>query len=290
MTHEASTTTSPLLVHPRSTLPHGTRVQLLDLGTLEADAAFFFRGANTGTDSARHPHRHEHRELKLISALIEHPKHGLLLYDVGGAPDPETQWGEAILDVFPVREHDEQHRLDHAIAAAGHDIRDVKGVIIGHLHLDHAGGLEFFRDTKVPIYVQAEELKYAYFAVATGDDLGNYLPHYLDFGLNWHPISERQTELFPGLELYHTPGHSPGLQGLLVELENTGPLYFAGDQLIFAEHLAGQPQGWTSRDDIAWHDSRRRISRLVAAREAQIIFGHDPINFERFAPSPNVLD
>lgn len=36
---------------------------------------------------------------------------------------------------------DAAQELPAAIKKTGHDIKDVKHVIMGHLHLDHAGGL-----------------------------------------------------------------------------------------------------------------------------------------------------
>ena len=41
-------------------------------------------------------------------------------------------------------------KLPNAIKATGNNIRDVKAIIMGHLHLDHAGGLEHFLGTNIP--------------------------------------------------------------------------------------------------------------------------------------------
>lgn len=60
------------------------------------------------------------------------------------------KWGAPLTDVFPRVQYDEEHKLPNAIKAAGYDIKDVKGVVFGHLHLDHAGGLEHFVGTDVP--------------------------------------------------------------------------------------------------------------------------------------------
>ena len=46
---------------------------------------------------------------------------------------------------------------------------------MGHLHMDHAGGLERFRSTGVPIYVHEDEFKHACWAAATNADSGVYL-------------------------------------------------------------------------------------------------------------------
>jgi metal-dependent hydrolase (beta-lactamase superfamily II) len=76
-------------------------------------------------------------------------------------------------DVFAQVDYDPaEHDLDKAIAKTGHSIKDVKAVIIGHLHLDHGGGLEYFFGTDVPIYVHELELKHAFYTLATGYDAG----------------------------------------------------------------------------------------------------------------------
>ena len=48
-------------------------------------------------------------------------------------------------------------------------------MIMGHLHLDHAGGLDAFRGTGVPVYVREEELKHAFYSGATKSDLGEWV-------------------------------------------------------------------------------------------------------------------
>lgn len=52
--------------------------------------------------------------------------------------------------------------------------------ILGHMHLDHAGGLDMFIDRKdVEIWVHDKELRSAFWSVATGADVGVYMPHYM---------------------------------------------------------------------------------------------------------------
>lgn len=68
----------------------------------------------------------------------------------------------------------EDHELDAAIRKTGNDIKDVTAVIIGHLHLDHAGGLEHFRGTRISIYAHELEFKNAFYSVATKTDIGEF--------------------------------------------------------------------------------------------------------------------
>lgn len=70
---------------------------------------------------------------------------------------------------------------NYTVATAGNGIKDVKGVIMGHLHFDHASGPENFRNTNVPKYTHEIELKHAFYNVATKFDYGAFLPHYLQF-------------------------------------------------------------------------------------------------------------
>ena len=53
--------------------------------------------------------------------------------------------------------------------------------ILGHMHLDHAGGLDQFLGRKdIEIWVHDKELRSAFWSVATGADVGVYLQHYMD--------------------------------------------------------------------------------------------------------------
>lgn len=108
----------------------------------------------------------------MISVLISHPKEGLILFETGAGKDYPEVWGPQLNDVFARVDYREEHELANAIARTGHDIKDVKHVIMGHLHIDHAGGLENFVGTDVPIHVHELELKHAYYSVATKADIG----------------------------------------------------------------------------------------------------------------------
>jgi glyoxylase-like metal-dependent hydrolase (beta-lactamase superfamily II) len=124
--------------------------------------------SNPNPDSKR-------RKLIMVSVLIEHPTEGLLLFETGAGKDYPELWGAPVNDIFARVDYDPSQELDVAIAATGHNIKDVKGVILGHLHLDHAGGLHHFRGTDVPIYCHEAELKHAFYSVATKSDLGSFL-------------------------------------------------------------------------------------------------------------------
>lgn len=66
------------------------------------------------------------------------------MFETGCAEDVDISWGAPFTDLFPQTVYTEEMKLPNAIRAAGYDIKDVKAIIMGHLHLDHAGGLEHF--------------------------------------------------------------------------------------------------------------------------------------------------
>ncbi|RVX71096.1 hypothetical protein B0A52_03462 [Exophiala mesophila] len=261
---------------PALNCPPGTKMHLLDLGRLEADEGWFFQGGNTSTLSQKNP-ENKRRTMICIAALIEYPGLGLILFETGCAEDVDTEWGAPLTDVFPRVEYRDSQKLPAAIRATGNDIRDVRAIIMGHLHLDHAGGLEHFVGTDVPIYVHEEEFKHACWAVGTGADRGVYQHKYISLDkLKWSTFTDTHLDLFQGITLHHSPGHTPGLVIMQVNLENSGTFIWTTDQFHAAENYTeSHPQGWLARDHTAWIKSSTMIKRLQRLFNAQLIFGHD---------------
>lgn len=168
-----------------NTCPPGTKLWLLECGWLECDEGFVVRGGNTSLQStAGESFVNKRRALPVYCCLISHPHEGLILWETGCGKDYPEVWGPQVADVFSRVRYEEKHELRNAIAATGNRIEDVKKIIIGHLHLDHAGGLDEFFDRKdVEIWVHDEELRAAFWSVATGADAGVYLGHYLKLDL-----------------------------------------------------------------------------------------------------------
>ncbi|OJJ79108.1 uncharacterized protein ASPGLDRAFT_77819 [Aspergillus glaucus CBS 516.65] len=232
-------------VIPAYGCPEGTKMHILNLGTLSVDEGWLLMGANGGSASNPNP-VNKRRDLMLIAGLIYHPDMGLTLFECGSTEDVQKQWSSEATELFPRTCYNENHHLPQAISNAGYDIKDIKAVIMGHLHLDHAGGLEHFRDTGVPVYVHEEEFKHACWAAGTNSDGGLYLADYLalDGTINWQTFNDSQLDLCTGITLYHCPGHTPGL-------------YYR-----------------------SWVDSGKFIRRLQKAFSAKLIFGHDTATAE----------
>ena len=267
---------------PAYNCPNGTKLWLLNLGVLECDEAFLMRGAGTSSLSNPSPPA-QRRELSVIAALVHHPTIGLFLFETGCAENLEVKWGAPLTDIFARVQYTESMKLPAAIKATGNDIKDVKAVIMGHLHLDHAGGLEHFQGTDIPIYCHQIELQHAFWAVATKADLGVYLPSYLTYDLNWQTFSSQTYDFAQGVTLHLMPGHTPGLCVMQINLERDGTFIFTTDQFHVKENYdLGTPQGWLARDHNAWVQSTEKIKSLQRNFQAKMVFGHCKETFEQY--------
>ena len=121
------------------------KLHLLDLGSIEYDEGFPLAGAGVSTLSEPNPAA-ARRKVAIIGALIEHPKIGPILFDTGAAPNAREVWPPIVFELFAITEYRDEQRLDNVLGAAGFGLDDVKAIVLSHMHLDHAGGLEFFAE------------------------------------------------------------------------------------------------------------------------------------------------
>lgn len=133
------------------------------------------------------------------------------------------------------------------------------GVLITHYHADHAGGslmgweiaglVELLERISVPVHVNAAERSWV--ARSTGVAESELAPH--DSG-------DTLTVGAVGIQLLHTPGHTPGSQCFLVS--GVAP---AGELLISGDTLFLQGCGRTDlpgSDPDAMYESLRRLAKL----------------------------
>ncbi|TKA23283.1 hypothetical protein B0A50_07340 [Salinomyces thailandicus] len=268
--------------HVNNVAPAGTKMWILEVGWLEADEGFVIRGGNTSLNSTKdRSFVNKRRQLPMYCVLIEVPGEGCILWETGSGKDYPEVWGSQVADVFSRVKYEARHELDAAIEATGHKLEDVKKIIIGHLHLDHAGGLDMFLDRDdVEIWVHDLELRSAFWSVATKADVGVYLKHYLKLGLNWKTFDERTMDFCQGITLHHLPGHTDGLIGMQVNLPDSGTFLFISDHCHVIENWRdGIPQGWLARDHPAWFRSTQRLKQLERQTRGRVIPGHDEETF-----------
>ncbi len=165
--------------------------------------------------------------------VIEHPD-ARVLVDTG-----MTELHPAVADMDP-----------HLVPLSGQDF-DLAGidvVVNTHLHFDHCGGNHLFAGK--PIYVQRAELDDA----RSKDDytIGAWVEAP---GVEYVPV-DGEVEVLPGLRLVPAPGHSRGMQVVVLETDGR-PVVVGGDVAVhFSElddpHTEGQLRVRALDPELVW--------------------------------------
>ncbi|MDX1480760.1 MAG: N-acyl homoserine lactonase family protein [Woeseiaceae bacterium] len=225
------------------------------------------------------------RIIGITGSLIETDDGRFVLVDTGFhrkyLDDRDAASREDRLDEFGrLLELGPEHLPAGQLARIGLTPEDLDLQILTHSHIDHVGGIEEF--TRVPMVVHRQERA-------------------LDRPLYWHgrhPIAwpdaqeyieiEGDTELFDGLTVLETPGHTPGQLSLLVELPRTGSVILTSDTISRPGELDGDFEGywWPA---LARYQAER-LMRLAAERDAFVIFGHCPEQWPTLRKAPEYYD
>jgi glyoxylase-like metal-dependent hydrolase (beta-lactamase superfamily II) len=103
----------------------------------------------------------------------------------------------------------------------GIDPKDVRTVVLTHLHWDHYSGEEFF--PQATYYLQRREMEFVVGPMIQYRALGRFFnPAAVEKIFHLHlqgkvVLIEGDRELFPGIELLWTGGHTPGSQAIAAE-------------------------------------------------------------------------
>jgi N-acyl homoserine lactone hydrolase len=254
-----ATLASELMVRSLNSDPH---LYVLDTGVIEsADFAMWSPNARPG----------EHREMSVRSYLISHPR-GTVLWDTGiDDAIAELAAGSRIADAIVFRV---PRTLRSQLEEIGVRPDDVDYLGLSHLHVDHVGNIGLFPAARV--LMQRAEYDAGY-----GPDPERFtlLPDtYTALDRNRITIVDGDHDLFGdgAVVLTPLPGHTPGHQGLLVRLRDTGPILLAADIAYTAQDYA---EGAVRAGNVDLDQSRRsieRAKRIASERGATVWLHHDP--------------
>ncbi|RPH50409.1 MAG: MBL fold metallo-hydrolase [Desulfobacteraceae bacterium] len=188
---------------------------------------------------------------------------------------------------------DNSINADSSLSKHGLTINDITDVIITHLHFDHAGGSTTIRKKKlVPAFPNAKYyIQKTQFEAAvnpgpgetssfTGDD---FLPLEESGALI---LLDGPCELFRGIEILVTDGHTKGQQHPLVKGKEAS-LFFCADLIPTSAHI---PSTWhMAYDNYPLTTIREKEEYLSTALKKNwiLFFEHDPVTAAAFIKQDN---
>jgi glyoxylase-like metal-dependent hydrolase (beta-lactamase superfamily II) len=269
--------------------PEGMRLYVFSSGWLHIDKALLQSGANVKI------------AVPVAFFLIKHPK-GNILFETGNndkvLTDP-TYWGPLAAMLTP-ESRTPDIAIDAQLGKIGMKPSDINYVILGHMHLDHAGNVGKF-PTATVIY-QRDEIVNAFWpkpgfgcCYITGD----FAMLRNDVGQG-NPAKQKVIELNGDLDLFgdgsvyihRQVGHTPGSQMALVRLPKTGPVILTSDNCYLMENLQKDilPSVVLAYDPAGIMNAYAWIKQLMATENADVIFAHDPETFNKHKHSPEFYE
>ena len=233
--------------------------------------------------------------------LIKHPK-GNILFDTGNndkiITDP-TYWGP-LAAMLSDASRAPDVAIDAQLAKIDMKPSDINYVVLGHMHLDHAGNVGKFPDATI-VY-QRDEIVNAFWPKP--GFAGGYIT--TDFAMLRNavgqnsPSRQKVIELNGDLDLFgdgsilvhRQTGHTPGSEMMLVRLPKTGPVILTSDNCYLMENLQKDilPSVALAFDPPGILSAYQWIKRLMAVENADVIFAHDPDTFNKHKHSPEFYE
>ena len=221
--------------------------------------------------------------------MIEHPE-GIIVVDTGQG----THLLDSARSLHPYRRWEVRFRIEPdeeigpQLRALGVQPRDVKRVVLTHLHIDHDGGLAHFPQSD--ILVARGELQTAR---GWAGRLRGYLPNRWPTWFNPIPVdlsaesfgpfaASRRLTAAGDVIAVATPGHTADHLSVLVVDEGTTYVIAGDASYTEALMLAGQIDA-VSADEATALATLRVLRRLAAERSTVYLPTHDPESAERLS-------
>jgi len=232
--------------------------------------------------------------------LIKHPK-GNIMFDTGDNDrliKDKTYWGPlaGLLD----KGVDPDLSIDTQLGKAGLKASDIKYVILGHMHLDHAGNAAKFPNAT--IIVQRDEIINAFWPPK--DYAGPYISG--DFESLRAPTGSASAGKVPTIELngdldlfgdgsvyiHRAAGHTPGSQLAVVRLPKTGTYVLTSDACYLPENLEKDilPSIGLTYNPTEMLNGYAYIKRVRDMESGHVFMAHDAEGFKAGKHAPEFYE
>jgi glyoxylase-like metal-dependent hydrolase (beta-lactamase superfamily II) len=221
--------------------------------------------------------------------VIEHDE-GVIVVDTGDTACtsesgyfPRWQPYYKLAVRFHVKPEDE---IGVQLKQMGIGVKDVKKVILTHMHTDHAGGLHHFPESQ--IYVNMPEYKRTR---GFRGQVDGYLPHRMPAWFSPQPIIFNSKALGPfqkfwdvtkngDVKVVATEGHTPAHISVIALMEDVH-YFLAGDTSYSEANLLRKIADGVSPDPNQAIDTMRNILSFASQRPTVYLPTHDPKSEKR---------
>jgi glyoxylase-like metal-dependent hydrolase (beta-lactamase superfamily II) len=188
--------------------------------------------------------------------------------------------GEKFKEMFDVDQN--THSLDKSLAEKGLTRADITDAVLTHLHFDHAGAATTFSGEKyeptfpnATYYLQEKNLKVAQHPNAR--ERASYLKEIYEALVNSKQLKLLQgnRELFPGIDLWVSNGHTEAQQHVMVS-DGKSHLFYGGDLIPMSSHV---PLAWIMGYDLhplTMLDEKEKILASSLKDHWVLFYEHDP--------------
>jgi N-acyl homoserine lactone hydrolase len=229
----------------------------------------------------------ERIEIPIVAFLVEHPGVGAMLVDTGFhagvAAKPGEAFGRAGGLIFKGLKMKPEQAVPGQLRERGMDLRDIRVVVMTHLHSDHASGISQFPDATFVVSDKEWD------AASEGGLTSGYFKRQFDHAFDWRLLdfeSEeadsfasfgRAFDLFGdgSVRLVFTPGHTLGHFSVILRLKGREAL-IAGDAIYTMRALRDSALPYRMEDEHLFRRSLKEIQLYAKETpDAVVIPGHD---------------
>jgi N-acyl homoserine lactone hydrolase len=236
-------------------------------------------------------------EIPIVSFLVEHPGAGPVLIDTGLHPscaiDLKQNFGRAGALAFRGTKVDAKGTARDQLIARGIEPRDVKLVVMTHLHVDHASAMsEFpnatfvFTKREWEAATEARNWQHGYhtrqfdhgFDYRTLDFEESDTDSYVPFGRAFDLLGDGS------IRAVYTPGHTHGHMSVVLRLSGDREALVAGDAIYTRYQLDTAHLPYRIEDVHFYKRSLKEIQLYVQTKpDALVIPGHDMAEWRKLS-------
>jgi glyoxylase-like metal-dependent hydrolase (beta-lactamase superfamily II) len=226
-------------------------------------------------------------EIPIPTFIVEHPGAGLMLIDTGFhaslAVDPKANLGPVLGRLFTPRMGPDD-ALPDQLRARGFDPKDVKLVVMTHLHVDHASGVAQFPDATFVV-----SMREWHSATEEKGLTAGYVRRQFDHAFDWRTVEfdsdevnsfstfGRSHDLFGdgSVRLAYTPGHTLGHMSVIMRT-SAGNFIVVADAAYTMRTLEESVMPYGAHDEHEFRRSLKEVQRYIEQTpDAIVSVGHD---------------